>query len=170
MHGVSFDASLHDTPGITTNLLAKRLKELAARGIVEHQQTQDAQLWALTELGRTLEPVVLELGRFGARTMDRPRRGERTDLVSAVFSLKRRYVTGTLDGALVAIETPRRTFELAGLGASLAVAERPSPHARVRIQGAEDAVRAWLFGAPSDGVRIEGMDAQAFLRAFGIKG
>src|SRR5438128_9807388 len=50
-------------PGITTNLLAKRLKEMEAAGLIE--RTADAQGWQLTPFGAGLEPAVHALGRWG---------------------------------------------------------------------------------------------------------
>jgi DNA-binding HxlR family transcriptional regulator len=52
--------------GIGSNLLAARLKELEAAGIIE-RQTSDAgaHLYALTEVGQALEPALLALVRWG---------------------------------------------------------------------------------------------------------
>src|SRR5438045_2121514 len=61
-------------PGITTNLLAKRLKEMEEAGLIE--RTADAQSWQLTSLGAGLEPAVHALGRWGWRGMGTPSRGE----------------------------------------------------------------------------------------------
>lgn len=47
--------------GIGTNLLAARLQELEARGLLEKEERR----YRLTDLGRQLEPVVWELVRFG---------------------------------------------------------------------------------------------------------
>lgn len=75
-------------PGLTTNLLAQRLKHLQATGIV--QKTAEGA-YALTDMGRELETVVLSLGQFGARYLTRPADGEHTNLRWAMVSLKRRY-------------------------------------------------------------------------------
>jgi DNA-binding HxlR family transcriptional regulator len=161
---------LAELPGITTNLLAKRLHELQAAGIVEQRQTQDAALWSLSDRGRALEPVVIELGRFGAAYLDKPRRGDRIDLGWALISLKRRYVPGALEGTLASVETtdavPRR-FELSGRGAYLSVLERASPHATVSVRGPEEAIRAWLFGRPHKGLTF--VERGTFARAFGLR-
>ena len=47
--------------GIGTNLLASRLKEMEANGLV----TKDGAVYALTEAGRSLAPVIWEIVRFG---------------------------------------------------------------------------------------------------------
>ena len=56
-------------PGIGTNLLSARLKALDEAGIVRRGMLPPpaaSAVYELTELGRDLEPAVLELGRFGA--------------------------------------------------------------------------------------------------------
>jgi len=48
-------------PGMGTNLLAARLKEMAAQGLLG----REGGLYSLTDLGRELEPVVHAMVRFG---------------------------------------------------------------------------------------------------------
>lgn len=81
---------LASLPGLTTNLLASRLKDLEEQALVE--RTTDG--YRLTEDGAALEPVVMELARFGGRYLGRPARGERVDLAWGLLSLKRRYHGG----------------------------------------------------------------------------
>lgn len=52
--------------GMGTNLLAKRLKNMCAAGIVRQEQGE-APYYALTQMGQSLEPLVLELARWGMR-------------------------------------------------------------------------------------------------------
>ncbi|GLX99403.1 helix-turn-helix domain-containing protein [Herbidospora sp. NBRC 101105] len=66
-------------PGIPTNVLATRLKELEQAGIVERRiapAPQRGVLYALTATGLELEPAVLTLGRWGATQMGDPQPGE----------------------------------------------------------------------------------------------
>src|SRR3954447_23862520 len=56
-------------PGASPNVLAQRLRELEAAGVVERQTLPPpaaAQVYALTARGAALEPVILALGRWGA--------------------------------------------------------------------------------------------------------
>lgn len=56
---------LESLKGIGTNLLAARLKELAAAGVLERRESDDGRHeYALTESGRALEPVLLALMRW----------------------------------------------------------------------------------------------------------
>ncbi len=55
-------------PGIGTNLLASRLKQLQASGIIDKKHLPPpaaSAVYELTELGRGLQPVILELGKWG---------------------------------------------------------------------------------------------------------
>ena len=62
-------------PGIGTNILAARLKELEATGLVEKRRLPPpaaSMVYELTENGRLLRPVLHELARFGARLIGPP--------------------------------------------------------------------------------------------------
>jgi DNA-binding HxlR family transcriptional regulator len=57
-------------PGVSTDILAQRLRELTGAGIVERTTLPPpaaAKVYALTDRGRELEPVLLALGRWGSR-------------------------------------------------------------------------------------------------------
>lgn len=62
-------------PGIGTNILADRLKELEAAGLVEKRKLPPpaaSSVYELTEAGQALRPVLHELARFGAKYMGPP--------------------------------------------------------------------------------------------------
>jgi DNA-binding HxlR family transcriptional regulator len=62
-------------PGIGTNILAARLKELEAAGLVERRKLPPpaaSTVYELTPTGHRLRPVLHELARFGARLMGPP--------------------------------------------------------------------------------------------------
>lgn len=64
-----------ELPGIGTNILAARLKELEAAGLVEKHRLPPpaaSTVYELTAAGRNLRPVLHELARFGARLMGPP--------------------------------------------------------------------------------------------------
>jgi DNA-binding HxlR family transcriptional regulator len=59
-------------PGIATNLLADRLRELETAGIIEREDAPPpvaTTLFRLTTRGTALEPVITELGRWGVPFM-----------------------------------------------------------------------------------------------------
>src|SRR5579862_651625 len=73
--GCRFTDLLHGLPGIATNLLTDRLRQLEEAGLVRREVVGppvDRTLYHLTDEGRELEPVVIALGRFGARFMASP--------------------------------------------------------------------------------------------------
>lgn len=59
-------------PGIATNLLSERLKQLEADGIIEREELPApaaSTVYVLTEAGRSLQDVVVALIHWGARYM-----------------------------------------------------------------------------------------------------
>jgi len=66
-------------PGIGTNLLAARLREMTAAGIIEWTELPPpagSSVYQLTDAGLALEPAVTAIGRFGARFLGEPRRDD----------------------------------------------------------------------------------------------
>src|SRR5687768_12104874 len=57
--------------GASPNVLSQRLGELEAAGVVERRNATGA-LYELTAWGRHLHPILLQLGRWGARSSQRP--------------------------------------------------------------------------------------------------
>jgi DNA-binding HxlR family transcriptional regulator/putative sterol carrier protein len=74
-----FKDLLEGLPGIGTNLLAARLKALEGEGIVRRATLPPpagSNVYELTETGRSLEPVIVELSRWGASLLGAPQEGE----------------------------------------------------------------------------------------------
>jgi DNA-binding HxlR family transcriptional regulator len=62
-------------PGIGTNVLASRLRDLETGGIVARRMLPPpaaSRVYELTEYGRGLRPVMRELARWGARSLGPP--------------------------------------------------------------------------------------------------
>ena len=60
-------------PKIPSNILAVRLKELQAAGVLRRAPRSRVIVYELTPYGRELEPVVLALGAWGFKTLGDPR-------------------------------------------------------------------------------------------------
>lgn len=60
-------------PRIPSNILAARLKELQAAGIIRRVPRLRVVVYELTPYGRELEPIVLALGAWGFKALDDPR-------------------------------------------------------------------------------------------------
>jgi DNA-binding HxlR family transcriptional regulator len=57
-------------PGASSNVVADRLRELTARGVVSRRRLAPpaaSQVYELTEWGRELEPIIIALGTWGVR-------------------------------------------------------------------------------------------------------
>jgi DNA-binding HxlR family transcriptional regulator len=70
---------LDGLPGIATNLLAARLRELEESGVVRREKAPPpvaTTLFMLTERGEQLEPVLDALGRWGAPRLRQPTEGD----------------------------------------------------------------------------------------------
>lgn len=76
LHGPKRYTDLRDgLPGIGTNILAARLKELEASDVVRRRKLPApaaSSVYELTEYGSELEEVVYALARWGARTLGPP--------------------------------------------------------------------------------------------------
>ncbi|HEX7993438.1 MAG TPA: winged helix-turn-helix transcriptional regulator, partial [Streptosporangiaceae bacterium] len=66
-------------PGIATNMLADRLRELEAAGLVRREEAEPpvaTTLFHLTQAGTDLSPIVTALGAWGVRYMAEPAEGD----------------------------------------------------------------------------------------------
>ncbi|MFK3983926.1 winged helix-turn-helix transcriptional regulator [Micromonospora sp. NPDC050397] len=65
-----FRQLLAGLPGISPNVLSKRLRELVEYGVVEYRDLsapESVRVYELSEWGRELEPVLRNLEQWGAR-------------------------------------------------------------------------------------------------------
>lgn len=86
-----FKDLLEGLPGIGTNLLAARLKALEEHGLLRRgtlPPPAGSGVYELTELGRSLEPVIVELSRWGSRLVGDPRSGDKRRPAWAVMALR----------------------------------------------------------------------------------
>ncbi len=100
-----------ELPRIPSNILAARLKELQAAGVIRRAPRSRVILYELTPYGRELEPVVLALGAWGFRALDDPREEQLISAESMTMDLRSAF------RASVARELPATAYE-ARFGAS----------------------------------------------------
>jgi DNA-binding HxlR family transcriptional regulator len=140
-------------PGIGTNVLADRLKELETAGLVAKRKLPPpaaSTVYELTAMGRELRPVLHELARFGARLMGPP----------PPDALEEGWLLGALDLALSS-DAPTGTLafrigtEEASLVEGVAV---PGIAEDADVIVETDAVGFYhlVVDRQADGVRIEG--------------
>ena len=143
---------LHSLEGITTNLLATRLKHLEAHGLlakVPAPPPSGATLYSLTQQGQRLRSLVLELGRFGAPTMSGgPNDDERISLRWAMVSLMRRY-RGCPRPALLQLHVADRSFVADMRPGELMMRDGLTDAAVVIVRGDEAAWLQWVSGRTS---------------------
>ncbi|MET8866071.1 winged helix-turn-helix transcriptional regulator [Nonomuraea sp. NPDC004580] len=81
-------------PAIPTNILSTRLKQLEEAGLATRRalpHPERAVVYELTDYGRDLEPALIALGRWGARTLTEPRPGELITAESVAMSFHTTY-------------------------------------------------------------------------------
>ncbi|MFF0778330.1 winged helix-turn-helix transcriptional regulator [Streptomyces sp. NPDC003720] len=156
-------------PAIPTNILSTRLKQLEESGLAIRRalpHPERAVVYELTDCGRDLEPALIALGRWGARTMTEPRPGEVITAESVAMSFRTAYRPEAAQGATVGFEVRLGEFTInlqitggvltVGLGAHPApdlVVERLSGHPVRELMSGSKAPDEVL----SDGsVRVEG--------------
>ena len=156
----------HGLPGIATNLLADRLRELEEAGVVVKVDAPPpvaTTLYELTDRGRELGPVLQALGQWGSALMDGAREGDQFRSQWLAFPISR-LVDNTPDAPPVTIQLRTgdepMVVETANgrVGARAGTAERPD----AVIAGPPDAVVGVLVGridlakARRRGLRFEG--------------
>jgi DNA-binding HxlR family transcriptional regulator len=110
-------------PGIGTNILASRLRDLEACGLVTKRTLPPpaaSRVYELTDYGRSLRPVVRELALWGARSLGPP---------TAEDELFSGWLENALDTVLAPIAPPGRfEFRIGDEVASLVDGEaQPGP-------------------------------------------
>ncbi len=136
--------------GVSSSVLSERLKQLEQRGLLERRlldPPEAATVYELSEMGRALQPALVELTKWGTRFMLPPRPGEHLEpvwVLAAVQALARRS------------STPACTIELR-------IPDGEQSHV-VRIRGGRRGTRASRAPGPSDlVVTAEPMTARAWI-------
>ena len=130
-------------PGIATNLLSDRLRELEAAGLVRREEAAPpvaTTLFRLTEAGAGLEPALEALGAWGIRYMTQPADGDEFRSHWLAFPVSLFLHDREPDGPALSIE--------------LRPGGRP---AVIEVSGGE--VRTRLGEAPSPDLVLEGSSA-----------
>lgn len=93
-------------PNASPNVLAQRLRDLEASGVVRRRKLPPpaaSRVYELTDWGRDLEPVIISLGRWGVRSPSKPRDAELgTD--SLILSLRTMFDPEATDGLSASYE------------------------------------------------------------------
>ena len=140
-------------PGIGTNILASRLKDLEAGGIVQKTKLPPpaaSTVYELTPCGHDLRPVLHELARWGARTLGPP----------APDALRPGWLTNALQIALSPVASEGRlAFRVGEEEASVVDGESSAgivADADVLVETDATGFYHLLVDRRLDGVRVEG--------------
>ena len=140
--------------GIGTNILASRLRDLEAGGIVKKAVLPPpaaSRVYALTDYGRELRPVIRELALWGARSLGPP---------TADDELFPGWLANALDTVLAPLAPPGRfEFRVGEEVASLVDGEAlagPVENPDVVVEGDPEGVYYMFIERRIDAVRVEG--------------
>lgn len=153
---------LRGLPGITTNLLAKRLKEMEESGLIGRIRLatgEPGHAYRLTDLGLALEPAVQALAKWGWHRMTGPGPEDHRDLEWLLVSTRWRYSGNLHLSAEFLVGDAPYHFVLAGAEATIARGFLPGADLRVRVP-APTLVRLLVEGWPDEGapgaLQVEG--------------
>jgi len=93
-------------PHASPNVLAQRLRELEGAGIVRRRKLPPpaaSKVYELTDWGMQLEPVIIRLGRWGARSPSKPRDAE-LGVDSLILSFRTMFDPLAADGLTASYE------------------------------------------------------------------
>lgn len=138
---------LDGLPGLTTNLLARRLKELCEHGVVEKVRLPPPAshlAYRLTEAGWGLESFVLEASEWGHQFLPAEESGYEPNLGWSLLRLKKRYRGN--QSLVVELKSPLRIFHLSLKQSELVIREGPNPASELHISGSFKALCQLFFG------------------------
>lgn len=147
-------SDLHDgLPGIPTNILTTRLKQLEAAAIVDRRplpRPRGGVTYALTRRGRELEESVLAIGRWGAQMLDEPRAGEIVTTDSIAMALRTTFRPDAAAGvnARIVLQVGDITVHAVIHDEHITVGRGPLEHADLVIV-ASPAIRTLMAGEMS---------------------
>ena len=163
-------------PGIATNLLTDRLRELQEAGVVERKELPapaPAVVYELTARGRALKGAILELARWGRPLLGERRPGEAFSPRWLLLSLE-----ASFDPAAACEEEETYEFRVDGevihasvRDGAVSVADGPASDPDVVVEADAETILAWGTGGLDDtgasraGMRISG--GRAALRRLG---
>jgi DNA-binding HxlR family transcriptional regulator len=104
-------------PGIPTNVLSSRLRELEEHGLVERRllpRPSSSVVYELTEYGRELEDPLMRLGRWGARSLRAPTHDDFMPTSALMLGLRAMFHPDAARGVHLEFEVPVRDLAIQG--------------------------------------------------------
>ena len=165
-------------PHVGPDILAQRLRELEASGVVRRgtlPPPAGSRIYELTERGQQLEPVVLALGRFGSVAPFPPGEGQ-IGVDAVVIALKTLFAPDAADDLSASFDLrfdeQHFAVQVADGGIEIARGSAQSPDATIETDPGTLATVLW-HGRELDEARRSGDialagDQQAVTRLFGL--
>jgi hypothetical protein len=147
-------------PGIATNVLSLRLRQLERDGIVARRQLPPpapAQVYELTDHGGELVPIMLALGRWAASTMGRRSAEQALRAEWLALALKAFFDAAAAEGlsAMIGLDLEGARFTLRLDEKGLEVAPGADGRVDLSITADPELLIQFLAGAPVS-VQAEG--------------
>lgn len=141
-----FGALRDGLPGISPNVLSQRLRELEEAGIVRRDQLPppaNVAVYALTERGRALEPILIQLGRWGsAEPVDS---GRELGVDAFALALKTTFAGSARDSAY-GLRISGEWFAVAVRAGVVEIVRGRPDDCDAELAGTVGALRSYAFG------------------------
>jgi len=136
-------------PGASPDVLAQRLRQLQEAGVVhQHKLPPPAasQVYALTDWGAELEPVITHLGRWGSRSPSMPYDADRS-IDSLVLSLRALFDPEAAHGftATIALRLGENHFRIKVADGQLHLTRGEPEHAAATLETDPQTLAALLY-------------------------
>lgn len=134
--------------GVSPNVLSQRLRELEAAGIVRRDHLEppaDVAVYSLTGRGQALEPILIELGRWGAT--EPVTSTEQLSVDALALALKTTFVPAF--DVEVGLRIAGEWFGFSARDGRCVIDRGRPAGARVTLDGDSRTLRAYAFGRES---------------------
>ncbi len=136
-------------PHVSPNVLAQRLRDLEAIGVVHKQKLPPpaaSKVYALSDWGRGLEPVIVQLGRWGARSPIMPFVSP-TSVTSMVLALRTMFdeeAAADFEG-IIELVLGEEVFQARVHGGELTINRDLTEHPDATVTGTTDVFKGLAF-------------------------
>lgn len=150
---------LDGLPGVSTSVLSARLRDLERGEVIRRRflpPPAASTAYELTEYGRELEPAMLALGRWGARSLG-TRTGEQAFRSHwLVLALKAFFHPEAARGvnAVYEVRLGEGAFALRVRNRAVEIDPGPAAQPTLVLEADDEALVALLLGTSADGVRV----------------
>lgn len=148
-------------PGVSANVLTQRLEGLEEAGVLQRRKLPPpapAQVYELTQWGLDAEPVILALGRWGARS---PLQDPALPLsaVGMALSFRAMFLPERAIGAhlTLGLRTPRDRFRLAVSNGRIEIERSESGAVDAELTGEPGEIAGYVYGLSTGDPEGEGV-------------